>query len=71
MIRALTIAFALIASACAATAGGYTQGDLAKLSFLEGRWQGIGPDGAPFYEPVLTSMATEPMLPTPPPLPPI
>lgn len=50
MIRALAIAFALIASACAAIAGGYTQGDFAKLSFLEGRWQGIGPDGVPFYE---------------------
>ena len=50
MIRALAIGFALAASACAAVSGGYTQSDLAKLSFLEGRWQGAGPDGAPFYE---------------------
>ncbi|MDP3493468.1 MAG: hypothetical protein Q8R82_10155 [Hyphomonadaceae bacterium] len=50
MIRALVLIFALVASACATIAGGYTQGDIAKLAFLEGRWQGAGPDGAPFYE---------------------
>ena len=28
----------------------YTAADLAHLRFLEGRWQGTGPDGRPFYE---------------------
>ena len=28
----------------------YTQADLAKLEFLQGRWQGEAPDGSPFFE---------------------
>ena len=28
----------------------FTQSDFAQMRFLEGRWKGIGPDGAPFYE---------------------
>ena len=28
----------------------YTVADLAHLRFLEGRWTGTSPDGAPFYE---------------------
>ena len=28
----------------------FTPSDFAHLRFLEGRWEGTGPDGAPFYE---------------------
>ena len=28
----------------------FTAADFAHLKFLEGRWEGIGPDGKPFYE---------------------
>lgn len=28
----------------------FTPADFAHLRFLEGRWEGTGPDGAPFYE---------------------
>jgi hypothetical protein len=28
----------------------FTREDFAHLAFLDGRWRGVGPDGAPFYE---------------------
>ncbi|HEY0590516.1 MAG TPA: hypothetical protein VGF40_02005 [Thermoanaerobaculia bacterium] len=47
----LILAIALAACTAASKAGTvFTKDDLARLKFLEGRWKGIGPDGAAFYE---------------------
>lgn len=48
----LVVGLALLA-ACASTQepeSVFTSEDFAQLRFLEGRWEGTGPDGKPFYE---------------------
>ena len=49
-LRALVAAvlvFAFAVTGCSIT---FTRHDFAHLRFLEGRWKGVGPDGAAFYE---------------------
>lgn len=49
-------------AACAGTStekNMFSAADFAHLRFLEGRWEGIGPDGSPFHEQYLFPSDTE------------
>src|SRR5690606_11095614 len=49
-------------AACASFTGSssmFTASDFAHLKFLEGRWEGTGPDGKPFYEEYSFPSSTE------------
>lgn len=52
----------VLLAACASTTESrpmFTESDFSHLTFLEGRWEGTGPDGKPFYEQYAFPSATE------------
>lgn len=59
MVLIVSLAFLAACAYAQDSKSMFTSEDFAQLRFLEGRWEGIGPDGNPFYEQYVFPSASE------------